>query len=434
MKLGIPKLIARPFVRNVATVASGAAAAQVIATIASPFITRLYGPEAFGALGVFNSIVSVATSVTCLTYPVAIVLPKQDSVALELVRLSVVLALVSSVVAMLFILFLGPALAEVLQAQLILPYLWFVPVAMFAGGVLQVTQQWMLRRQAFQTTAYVSVVQAGAINLLKIVLGYFHPIAATLIIVAAFDALLQSFLLVAARVRMSSLWTCLSSNTWGGELRAARFYSDFPVFRAPQGLVNAVALGFPVFAISAAFGPVITGHYVLAVSVLALPTRLIGKSVADVFYPRIVRSFQNGENGAEHLVKATGALSMVGLLPFFAVFFIGPWIFAIVFGQEWRISGEFARWLAIAQFFFFIARPAVVTVSAVGAQKMLLKFELVSLIARVGLFLVVVLAWDDPLPAVIALSLANVFLYSFLIYGTYVRAKSWTENADKKAG
>lgn len=37
------------FVRNVLAVATGVAAAQAISLAFMPFLTRLYGPEAFGA-------------------------------------------------------------------------------------------------------------------------------------------------------------------------------------------------------------------------------------------------------------------------------------------------------------------------------------------------------------------------------------------------
>ena len=76
------------FVRNVLTVASGTAVAQAIAMALSPVITRLYGPEAFGQLGVFTSTVSLFAPAEALTLPIAIVLPERDGEAKQLVKLS----------------------------------------------------------------------------------------------------------------------------------------------------------------------------------------------------------------------------------------------------------------------------------------------------------------------------------------------------------
>jgi IS5 family transposase len=71
----------------VAVVASGTAGAQAITMGFSPVITRLYGPEAFGLLGVFMAMVQVLVPAAALTYPIAIVLPKEDRDARVLARL-----------------------------------------------------------------------------------------------------------------------------------------------------------------------------------------------------------------------------------------------------------------------------------------------------------------------------------------------------------
>ena len=80
------------FVRNVAVVASGTAAAQAIGMAFSPLITRLYGPEAFGLLGIYTSLLGVLGPITALTVPVAIVLPKDDDEAKRLAFLSLFIA------------------------------------------------------------------------------------------------------------------------------------------------------------------------------------------------------------------------------------------------------------------------------------------------------------------------------------------------------
>jgi len=61
---GIQRFIARTwkskFLRSVAVVAFGTAGAQAITMAFSPVITRLYGPEAFGLLGVFMAMPQVS--------------------------------------------------------------------------------------------------------------------------------------------------------------------------------------------------------------------------------------------------------------------------------------------------------------------------------------------------------------------------------------
>ena len=51
------------FKANVLTFMTGTAIAQIITVAASPVLTRLFTPKAFGAFGVYLSIVSIVTAV-----------------------------------------------------------------------------------------------------------------------------------------------------------------------------------------------------------------------------------------------------------------------------------------------------------------------------------------------------------------------------------
>jgi hypothetical protein len=86
----------RPFVRNIA---AGAAAAQAVTFAVAPLIARLFGPEAFGLQGVFNSVVVLLAAVAALGYPMVIVLPKRDADARALAWLSVSIGLGTSALA-----------------------------------------------------------------------------------------------------------------------------------------------------------------------------------------------------------------------------------------------------------------------------------------------------------------------------------------------
>src|SRR5437870_9559346 len=91
----------RPMIRSIAVVLTGTAAAQVITVAASPILSRLFDPAAFGALGTFMAIVVLVNAVATLTYSAAIVLPAHDGDALALVWVSLLSSF--AVAAMLFL-------------------------------------------------------------------------------------------------------------------------------------------------------------------------------------------------------------------------------------------------------------------------------------------------------------------------------------------
>ncbi len=128
------------FVRNVAVVASGTAGAQAIVIAFSPIITRLYGPEAFGILGTFMAIVAVITPLAALSYPVAIVLPKKDSDARGIARLSAYIALGVSALTALVLLAAGDRIVKLLQVQEVSSFIWLLPVVILFAALLQINQ------------------------------------------------------------------------------------------------------------------------------------------------------------------------------------------------------------------------------------------------------------------------------------------------------
>jgi len=74
---------ARPsaFGVDVLTLVTGTTIAQIITVLASPVITRLYGPETFGILALFTSITSIIAVIACMRYELAIMLPESDGEA-----------------------------------------------------------------------------------------------------------------------------------------------------------------------------------------------------------------------------------------------------------------------------------------------------------------------------------------------------------------
>src|SRR5699024_11784167 len=110
---------------------------------------------------------------------------------------------------------------------------------------------------------------------------------------------------------------------------------------------------------------------------------LIGKSVGDVFYPRIAEAYNNDENVTNLIFKATVILAVIGIIPFGTVILFGPFLFSLVFGSDWFMAGEYARWIALWVYFMFINQPSVRSLPVLSAQAFHLKFTTVTFIVRV---------------------------------------------------
>ena len=419
--------------RNILTVVSGTAGAQALTLAFMPVITRIYGPEAYGVLGTFLSVTLMLIPVAALTYPIAIVLPRRDGDARGLVRLSLLVALLMALlVAALFLLF-GEALTTRLQMQIIQPYLMLVPLVMFSGAALEICQQWLFRTQRFHITASIAVGHSLLFNSIRTLAGLVQPSALVLVCSTALQQALHSAMLGLAMLRAKPhVDNHHEQGTGQGEstaqpglLALAQRHRDFPLFRAPVMLINAVSQHLPTLILAVYFGPAAAGFFALCRQAMSMPTNLIGKSVADVYYPRISRAIHDGEPVAAMLIKATAALALVGLVPFSLVVAFGPWLFALVFGEQWQVAGEFARWLALAEYLVFVSRPCVVAVPALSLQGRFLIFEIFSTSLRVlALFGGAVLI-GDALATVQAFSAAGVLIYLSLVVIVVYQARRW---------
>ncbi|BHH85111.1 lipopolysaccharide biosynthesis protein [Desulforhopalus sp. 52FAK] len=403
------------FVRNVAVVVTGTAGAQAINMAFAPIITRLYGPEVFGLLGSFLALAGVVAPIAALTYPIAIVLPKQDSEAKAIAKLSAYLAMSTGTAVFLIFLFGGNWLAVKLQMQEIQSFFLLIPLVIIFSVFTTIARQWLIRKKQYHITARISVLNALVANGLKTGIGLFKPLAAVLIFLSVLGNVISAGIMA---------WGIKTSDRKNQNktinydhllLKVAKKYYDFPLYRAPQVFINVISQSLPILMLAAFAGPAAAGFYALCVKLLGLPADLIGNSVSEVFYPRLVEASYEGEILSRIIIKTTLSLVLVACIPFGAVIVWGPRLFGFVFGQEWVIAGEYARYLSFWMFFMFINRPSVIAVPILNLQKGLLIYEFFSTGSKLLALYIGFKVFNDDLVAIVLFSFFGSIAYIALI-------------------
>ncbi|SFE11401.1 Membrane protein involved in the export of O-antigen and teichoic acid [Lentibacillus persicus] len=414
MKQKIMTLVNRPFVRNVFIMASGTAAAQAVALALTPIITRLYGPEAYGLMGVFMAIIQTVAPVAALTYPLAIVLPERDMDAKRLMQLGIYIAVGLSLFSTMVIVVFDELIVQLFRIEAIEPFLLLIPLVILFSAFLQTQEQWLVRTHQFAVSAKAAFLQALVVQGGKAGIGVFYPIPAVLIVLTAMGNGVKALLMVLLKRKFRS--------DQDDELSAyrdlAQRFRDFPSYRAPQVLLNGVSQNIPVLLLSSFFGPASAGFYSLGRTVLSLPIQLIGKSAGDVFYPRVTEAKRNNENVARLIGKATLGLAAIGVIPFGIMIVLGPWLFSFVFGADWGVAGEYARWMSLWIFFIFINQPAINALPVLKAQGFFLKYSVVTVIIRTGAMLSGYALFADDVAAIASFSAAAALLSIGLIVMT----------------
>jgi O-antigen/teichoic acid export membrane protein len=418
----------KSFVRNVIIMATGTAAAQVIAMAASPFITRLYGPEAFGLLGVFTAIVGIVAPIAALTYPIAIVLPKDDKDARGIVRLSLYISVFIAMIVAIIILLFKQQIVNLFNINTIAPFLYLIPIVILFSGFQQVVEQWCIRKKQFNITAKVTFIQALVIQGGKVGIGFISPVASVLVVLTVFGQLLKPLMMIGLSKFKGIIRVVLVNKKESSLKVLAKQYRDFLFFRAPQTFIDSVTQSLPPLLLSIFFGAASVGFYAIGKTVLSIPTSLIGKSVGDVFYPRVTEAGNNGENLTKLLKKATLALGLVGIIPYGLVVIFGPLIFSFVFGTEWVHAGEYARWIALWSFTSFVLNPTLRALPVLSAQALHLRFTLISLGVRMVALFIGYYIFSSDIVAVALFCVSSAVLNSLLMLVTFKISRIYDED------
>ncbi|SHG03496.1 lipopolysaccharide biosynthesis protein [Ornithinibacillus halophilus] len=417
----IRKLIKNKFIKNVTIIASGTALAQVIAFASIPFITRIYGPEAFGILGTFTSISSFVLPIAALTYPIAIVIPKSDIEAKDIMRLSLIVCLLIGLLSVALILIFSDTLLHLLNLEVLGSYLYLIPVAIVVAGGFQVIEQWIIRTQEFKVSAKTAIYQALIMNSSKIGIGLYYPLSVTLIVIQTFAYAIRGLLMISLSDK--SIIKKQGSFNFKKMLKVACRYRDFPLYRSPQIFVNSASVALPTILLTAFFGPSAAGYFTLGRQVLNTPVTLLGKAVQDVFYPKIIEVSNDNKSIKNIILKAVLGLFSLGALPFGILIIFGPNIFSFIFGYEWYTAGVYARWISLFSLFMLITRPVIAAIPVLNMQRQFLFYEIVSAIIKLSALFIGVYYFNSDIYAVAFYSLSAMFLYIILTAYVLVIAK-----------
>lgn len=415
MKNRIKNILGKSFVQNVLVMITGTAGAQAVVLVLSPLITRLYGPEAYGVMGTFNSIINIVAPVAALTYPIAIVLPKSDKNAIGLIRLSLIITGILSLISLVIILLLNDKIVVILNLKEVSTYLFLIPLVIIFAGLMQVAEQWLIRTKQFYINARVTFLNSIIINGSKVGIGLFYPFASVLVLLTVLSNGLRASMMIFFARKFRYKENVLTDEKKKSPKALAKQYYDFPLYRAPEAFLNAISNGLPVIILTSFFGASAAGFYTIGRSVLSLPSQLVGKAVGDVFYPRIAEAAKEGENVTALIKKATLALGGVGILPFGLIILFGPSLFSFVFGAEWHVAGEYARWIALWSLFGFMNRPSVHALPVLNAQRFHLIYTIIMLFMRFGALSIGYIVFSSDIIAVALFGITGAILNVGLI-------------------
>ncbi len=329
------------FFKAILQLTIGSAIGQLITLAASPVITRVYSVEDMGKATLVITIIAIFGPVINGKYDYAIVSTEET-------------AAVSSLLAV-------GAEVMVLLTALVGVGLWGINTvfpAIFSGvgntvyytlplllsiGVTNLLTAFNNRQKGYQLMSQVYIKRIFFQNFFSILLGSLKFGGGGMLLAQLIGNLVglgkQSRLL---RQKKHEYGCIKKRDMW----QVLKKYRTFPLYTLPAALVSSLSYSILNFFISDLFGLYILGIYSLTYRILGMPLMLISNNISKVFFKEAADEFAQTVGYLQALKKATFLLVAAAIPMVLILVFFSPILFALVFGEKWRLAGEYAQILA----------------------------------------------------------------------------------------
>jgi O-antigen/teichoic acid export membrane protein len=370
------------FARRLALLSGGTLLGQLLLVLVSPLLTRLYAPAEFGVLAVFMSLNGILGGIASLRYEHGVIAARDEADAVDMVWVTLIASVAYAAAAMLLVGLAGDAFARWIDTPALAPLLWLLPPTLLAVAVGTLLEHWSMRQGTYRINGAGRTAQFGSQGLLQLAFGLAGLKAFGLLLGYALGYALRFvlFLLVLPAADRRLLASCRVRRF--GPL--ARAHWRHAVLGTPARLLqNAVQL-LPAILLAALYDPAVAGLFALAQRILVMPVRLLSHAASQVFLgeavtrdPQAVRSLFR---------RTTLRFLLLGSLGMAPILLAGPPLFALVFGEPWRVAGLMAQALVVSQLARFVVMPVSQTLSLYNRLDLELLTSLLMMLGLVAAF------------------------------------------------
>jgi O-antigen/teichoic acid export membrane protein len=345
------------FAQHVLTLMTGTTIAQAIPIAVSPILTRIYTPEDFGVLALFTAITAVLGILVTGRYEVAVILPKKDKDAANILVLAALIALFMSLIIGVGIYFIEDLIIESFGNEGLRGWLYFIPASIFLSGMYQSLTFWNNRFKKFGVVATSQVGQGGGTAGTQLGFGLWSNLAGGGLILGNLVGQLTGTLVLAIR-SWKELKIKIPDVSRERITENAREYKNFPLFSTWGALFNTAGTQMPVVIISRFYGLTTGGLFSLTFRVLSMPISLISGAFYNVLLQRVTQIHNEEPEKLVGFILRAGLFLAVLSLPIIIVMVLwGEPLFVFVFGENWAEAGQMAAILSVAVAMRFTVSP-----------------------------------------------------------------------------
>lgn len=411
LKKNISEILNNKFVKNFLTLITGSVLGQAIVFGFSPILTRLYSKETFGILFVFTSLTAILRVIATLRFEMAIVLPKKDKHAINLLAVAMLINFLLNLFFFFLVVLFYDVFTDLSGENQIGIWLYFVPFSSFLIGFFEIVSSWNNRIEKYRNISIAKISKSGFTVGSQVSLKFISLSSNGLVLGAlagqAFSAVLF-FVLTAKSIFKNLKYVSIKRS-----VVSIKKYRDIPLYNTVIGALNTLSNQIPFLLLGKYFGAEIVALYGMAARIIMTPIGLVAQSIGTVFYKTASDIFNDKGDVYPFVRKTYINLIKIMILPVIIIF-IATFFFEFIFGAGWGKAGLYAAillpWLSIA----FLNNPVSWVITVLNKQKTVSFFDFILLIFRfLSIYLSYLFMFDDVF-AVAMYSLTG-FLYGIFM-------------------
>jgi len=388
---------------------TGATIAQAIPIIISPILTRIYTPEDFGLFALYMSFASLIALSATGRYELAIMLPRKEEDAANIVYLSIVITIFISLITLVVIFLFNKQIANLLGDDNLSKLLFLVPITVLLTGTYQTFNYWSIRKEQYRLLATNRVIQSTVAATSNLSIGLSGLTTNGLIVSSIIGQAISTSVLV------KKVWKKDSSTIKKAKkikiIALLRKYKKLPIFNLPNALIDGIRLSGINILIAKFFATATLGQFSLAWKMVQLPISLISGSLSQVFFQKL--SKLEHKKLYSFILKYIFKASLISSPLFLIIYYFSENIFIIAFGEKWEVAGKIASILSPWVFLNFITSPLSRVFIILNIQEKLLIFSIIYMMTP--LLILYIFKNEDFLTVISYISVAmSTFLLLFL--------------------
>ncbi|RJS60673.1 oligosaccharide flippase family protein [Bacillus sp. PK3_68] len=353
--IAMERLNANRFLKNFAALFSATLFAQLINIVASPVLTRIYSPEEFGYFSFYLSVCALLIVYTTGRYEFAINTVKSEEESQQLFKVVFVSSILFTVLLLAVEQLFHDPVLRLFKLEKASSLLLYIPLTLLVMGISQGLNYYLNKHKEFGVLSKGKVLRSSVTSGASILFGWTGLQSVGLILGNVLGYVVSNMY----QTRIKKIGSLFDFRQYDFPLlwKTAAKHKHYPLYNSSSAFFDNLAVQAPVFILMRFFSEAIVGFYSLTIRVAAMPISLISASVAQVFLSEVAELHAEGKSFLHVLKKVLMLLAGIGVLPVILLVVAGPWGFALVFGEKWRMAGELSQILAFGYYAKFVVSP-----------------------------------------------------------------------------